>query len=73
MRITQEIYLLALLRRIARAIEEGNSIAKYRADREFPPIPVKPSERKKAVFSRRKDTLDGTPESGAEDIAGNVT
>lgn len=44
MNLTRDIVQLALLRRIARALEKSNEIAQYRCDREFPPLPVKPGK-----------------------------
>jgi hypothetical protein len=69
MKLTRDIVGLALLRRIARALERGNEIAQYRCDREFPPLSVKPGkgERRGIVVSRqtegptnaaRKDIID---------------
>ena len=68
MRLTEEIVGLALMRRIARALERANEIAQYRCDREFPPD-VKPGkgERRGIVVSslregmssaERKDVFD---------------
>lgn len=57
MKLTRDIVQLALLRRIARALERSNEIAQYRCDREFPPLPVKPGkgERRGVVITRKTE------------------
>lgn len=57
MKLTRDIVELALLRRIARAIERGNEIAQYRCDRELPHLPMKPGkgERRGVTITRHTE------------------
>ena len=68
MKFTRDIVELALLRRIARALEKSNEIARYRSEREFPPIPVKPGkgERRGIVVTRQ---TEGPTRATRKDIA----
>lgn len=59
MKLTRDIVELALLRRIARALEKQNEISQYRCDREFPPLPVKPGkgERRGVTITRQHERM----------------
>lgn len=47
-----ELRALAILQRIAKALEDSNELIRYRNEREFPPInATDPPLRKKAVLS----------------------
>ena len=70
MKLTRDIAELALLCRIARALEHGNEIAQYRCDREFPPPPVKPGkgERRGIVVSRNTGEPTNAARKEIDDI-----
>lgn len=53
MKLTRDIFELALLRRIAKALEESNRLARQRMEFEFPAF--NPPKRKRAVISRREN------------------
>lgn len=74
MKWTRDIVELALLRRIAKALEESNRIAQYRCDREFPPIPVKQGkgERRGLVVTRQTERPTLATRKEVADLIGNL-
>ena len=72
MRFTRDIVELALLRRIAKALERGNEIAQYRNDQEFPPLPVKPGkgERRGITVTRQTEGPTLATRKEVSDIIG---